>query len=137
MTLLVVLFICSLLVNCLLGWYVARLLKKYLPWSEDIDDLSYRLGEYHYHIKVVSEMESFYGDEILMNLLKHSREVHTEVQEFREAYSLIPIEDDDDEETLALEEGVLDGDNYSDEEEDDTSEEKAPFQRKAIFHQGP
>ena len=34
-------------------------------------------------------MESFYGEEILMNLLRHSRSISEEVDEFRVAYSLM------------------------------------------------
>lgn len=124
----VVALLASLAVNGLLVWYLIRLMKKYLPWSEDIEDLKDVLSEYHFHIKVVSEMESFYGDEIILNLLKHSRAVVDEVETFSKAYSLLGEDDELDE----LEEGYLDGD----EEEDNPGEEEAPLQRKVVFHQG-
>lgn len=119
----------SVVINVLAVWYIITLLRKYLPISEDLEDLFERLAEYHFHIKTVSEMESFYGEPILLNLLKHSKAITEEVDEFRAAYSLL---DEEDDEPLELEEGELDGDQ----EEEDTSEEAASFQRKAVFHQG-
>jgi hypothetical protein len=46
-------------------------------------------------------MQSFYGDEILLNLLRHSKTVVHEVGEFKKAYSLL----DEPDEVLELEEG--------------------------------
>lgn len=110
-------FVISLVVNGLLGWYVVRLLRKYVPISEDLEDLFEHLDEYHFHIKTVSEMESFYGEEILLNLLRHSRAVVQEVDEFRAAYSLLDEYEDFDE----FEEGEIDGDQK---EENDINQEK-------------
>ena len=66
--------------NALAIWYINKLLNKYLPISDDLDDLFSRLDEYHFHIKTVAEMESFYGDEILRNLLLHSKSIVLEVE---------------------------------------------------------
>ncbi|HUW47952.1 MAG TPA: hypothetical protein VMW36_04320 [Patescibacteria group bacterium] len=117
--------IASLAVNGLFGWYIYRIFKKYMPWSEDIDDLFFRLDEYHRHIKLVSEMETFYGDEILLNLLRHSHDVSNEVEKFRDAYSLL----DDDGELLDEDElDLLEG-------EEDENEERAtprPIQGESL-----
>jgi len=78
----------SIVLNLICLWYIASLLRKYIPFSTDLEDLFDRLSEYGFHIKTVSEMESFYGDEILMNLLRHSRSITEEVNDFRKAYSI-------------------------------------------------
>lgn len=124
----------SIIINVLVLWYIAKLLKKYIPISEDLEDLFERLHEYHTHIKVVSEMESFYGDEILMNLLRHSRTITNIVDEFRETYSLIDEEDPED--LSELEEGEELDDDQRDQKEDHPGEAKASLQRKVVFHQG-
>jgi len=124
-----ILLVLSVTANVLTIWYAISLLKKYLPISEDLEDLFERLDEYHFHTKTVSEMESFYGDEILLNLLRHSKSIVQEVDEFRAAYSLL----DQDDELLELEEGEIIDDNQ---DQNDPSEEEASFQRKAIFHEG-
>lgn len=110
MTVFLVLFlILSLSVNGLLGWYIVRLLRMYLPMSADFENLFDKLDEYHFHIDRVSEMESFYGDEIILNLLRHSRSITDEVDIFKRAYSLF------DSEPLELEEGEeLDGEQEED-----------------------
>lgn len=114
-----VVLIVSIIVNFILVWYIARLLKKYFPISEDLEDLFARLEEYHFHIRTVSEMESFYGDEIIVNLLRHSRSITKEVDQFREAYSLLGEDYDLLEEEN--EEGGTDGNRTDSEEKDDAS----------------
>jgi|AntAceMinimDraft_11_1070367.scaffolds.fasta_scaffold18681_3 hypothetical protein len=96
-----VVLLLSLALNVITIWYIIKLLKKYVPISEDLIDLFEKLEEYHFHVKTVSEMQSFYGDEILLNLLRHSKTVVHEVGEFKKAYSLL----DEPDEVLELEEG--------------------------------
>ena len=117
MTLVYLILLVSLALNILVIWYAVRLLLKYFPMSEDIEDLFESLNQYHFHIKTVSEMESFYGDDILLNLLKHSKAITDEVDKFRGAYSLL---DDTEEETL---DGGETEDDDESKNEDDTSKE--------------
>lgn len=88
------LLVVSILINVLSIWYIIRLLRKYIPISEDLEDLFERLDGYHLHVKTVTLMESYYGDDILMNLLRHSRAIKDEVEEFKMAYSLLDEEID-------------------------------------------
>lgn len=110
------LLVASVVLNVLLAWYIIVLLRKYLPISQDLEDLFDFLAEYHFHIKTVSEMESFYGEPILLNLLRHSKAVAEEVDNFRAAYSLL---DEEEEEPLELEEGE---ETDGDQEEDDLTD---------------
>jgi len=135
MSVLILVFIASLLLNGLLGWYVYRLLRRYYPLSEDIEDLHDTLEKYHFHIKTVSEMESFYGDDIILNLLRHSKAISSEVKDFRKAYSLAEAADFDEDGELNGEEEGTEG-SEGKEEKDDPSEEDKALQRKVIFHQG-
>lgn len=79
----------SLAMNMVAVWYIYSLLKKYYPISGDLEDLFELLEEYHFHIKSVTQMESFYGEPILMNLLRHSRAIKEEVDKFRTEYSIL------------------------------------------------
>ena len=49
------------------------------------------------HLSAIYELETFYGDETLQNLLKHSRQVVDEIKMYKDVYTLtneeIEIED--------------------------------------------
>jgi hypothetical protein len=118
-------------VSSSLGWYNYKLVSKYKYYSDDVETLNDVLGEYTEHVKIVTEMESFYGDEIIMNLLAHSRAIKAEVQDFSDSYSMEVLTNDDEEE------GYEDDDAWDTEEEDDASEApQASRNRQTIFHQG-
>ena len=68
-----VLLALSILANGFLIWYVIRLLKKFLNVSEELEDLFVVLEEYSEHADVVYNLERFYGDTTLENLMRHTK----------------------------------------------------------------
>jgi|19_taG_2_1085344.scaffolds.fasta_scaffold119227_1 hypothetical protein len=89
-TLFVVSTICtiSILLNILSFWYIKAILKKLLYVSDNIGDLQERLGNYAEHIESMYQMETFYGDETLQNLISHSKEIVDMIRDYEDIYSL-------------------------------------------------
>ena len=53
-------------------------------FSENINDLLDTLANYSKHVKSVYGLESFYGDQVLHKLLKHSQEIVEQIETFDE-----------------------------------------------------
>jgi hypothetical protein len=81
----VILFL-SIAINALLGWYMINLLKKFLFLSDNIDELFDQLEGYTVHIDNVHSLETFYGEPVLQNLMNHSKDVVSYVDEFRNSF---------------------------------------------------
>tara|TARA_R100000657_G_C4580729_1_gene43034 strand:- start:123 stop:404 length:282 start_codon:yes stop_codon:yes gene_type:complete len=84
----------SAVLNVLLVWYVIKLLRRFLAFQDELDEFSLKLEEYHGHIDIIYNLERFYGDATLKNLLVHSRNVAEECKQFRSF--LTEQEDDED-----------------------------------------
>lgn len=92
----VILFL-SIAINALLGWYMVRLLKRFLFLSDNLDDLFERIDGYTLHIENVHGLETFYGEPVLQNLMNHSKDIAEYVDDFRNIF-------DDTKDTLELDE---------------------------------
>ena len=78
----------SILINVFLIWYLARLLKKFLNISEEMEELFLALEEFSEHVDIVNKMERFYGDETLENLMRHSKATADQAENFRIIYDM-------------------------------------------------
>ena len=90
-----ILFGVSLVINILLGWYIVQLLKRFLAFQEELDYFMERLEEYDGHLDTINNLERFYGDETLANLVRHSKDI---VKECKDIRSIVEDNYDDDEE---------------------------------------
>jgi peroxiredoxin len=72
----------------LLVWYGYKLVKKSLGFSENIHFITDDMGEFVSHLEAVYEMQTFYGDETLQNLLLHSKRLADDIEEFKIHYVL-------------------------------------------------
>ena len=77
------LFFLSVVLNVFFVWYVIKLLRRFLSFQDELDEFSLRLEEYHGHIEIIYNLERFYGDETLGNLLRHSKSLVEECQKFQ------------------------------------------------------
>tara|TARA_R110000824_G_scaffold386100_1_gene580591 strand:- start:598 stop:894 length:297 start_codon:yes stop_codon:yes gene_type:complete len=73
----------SIVVNVVFVWYFMRLLRRLLFFQDELDAFSLHLEEYNGHVDIVCNLERFYGDETLGNLLRHSRGVTEECKQFQ------------------------------------------------------
>ena len=77
------LFSLSVILNVFLIWYVVKLLRRFLAFQDELDEFSLMLEEYQGHIDVIYNLERFYGDSTLKNLLVHSKSVAEECKQFQ------------------------------------------------------
>ena len=92
--------ILSLILNILLGWYIAQLIKRFLGVSEGLDDFFDVLEEFSGHLEVINNMETYYGDATLQNLVEHSKDIVFISKSLRTLYDVDyePAEEEEDEE---------------------------------------
>lgn len=100
MILLSVILTLSIAINIVLGWYLFRLLKRFLFLSDNLDDLFDQLDGYTLHIENVHSLETFYGEPVLQNLMNHSKEVVDYIDDFRNDFDDTKdvLEDDEEQE---------------------------------------
>ena len=77
------LFFLSVVLNVFFVWYVIKLLRRFLSFQDELDEFSLKLEEYHGHIDIIYNLERFYGDDTLKNLLVHSKGIADECKQFQ------------------------------------------------------
>ena len=65
-------------------WYAVRVSRTLIYFSENMNDLLEVLSDYSNHVKSVYGLESFYGEQVLHNLLKHSQDIVEQIETFEE-----------------------------------------------------
>ena len=78
-----ILFFLSVILNISFVWYLQKLLRRFLAFQDELDEFSIRLEEYHGHIDIIYNLERFYGDDTLKNLLVHSKSIADECKQFQ------------------------------------------------------
>ena len=80
--------------------YLRWILKKMAFLSENIGDLLSSLGGFSKHLEAIYELETFYGDVTLKNLIQHSKNIVKDIELYKEIYTLFQEEDDEELEKL-------------------------------------
>ena len=88
----------SVIFNSICIWYIVQLLRRFLDISENLENFFEVLKEYETHVDVVYNLERFYGDSTLQNLLRHTKDIVKESNLIRELYD-IDFENTEDENT--------------------------------------
>jgi len=84
----------SIILNVFLFWYIAQLISRLVIFQEEIDSFAEKLDEYSKHVDILYNLERFFGDETLANLLRHSKSI---VAECKELQSWVKNEDYEEE----------------------------------------
>ena len=82
-----VLFI-SVVFNVVIFAYARAAITRLLSFSEELGDLQQMINAFAAHLKTVYELESFYGDDTLKNLLHHAISFNEQLDTFEYIYSL-------------------------------------------------
>ena len=94
----------SVSINIFFVWYLSRLTEMLMFFSGNLNDLLDIIADFTGHIRSVYELETFYGDKTLHNLLLHGERVVQQVEKFEEIIYLTedeePIEEDIGEQEL-------------------------------------
>ena len=88
----------SLLLNVVLFWYVYNILKKHTIIFDVTEDFLTGLENFSKHLESLYEMETYYGDETLKELLRHSVRVVEETKEYVEIYNVSEVDEEETEE---------------------------------------
>ena len=78
----------SVVLNIFLIWYARNTLKNLLYLSDNLGLLYEIVLDISLHLKEVSELERFYGDPTLTNLLEHSNVLRSELEKYEEIFLL-------------------------------------------------
>ena len=85
--------ILSIVGNLCCIWYIRKLLSKLLFVSQNLGDLVQLIKAYSLHLKVINDMELYYGDETIMFLIKHTKSLLLLLEEYEDVYEITnPIE---------------------------------------------
>jgi hypothetical protein len=68
--------------NIFLLLYIRNLITRFVLISDEVNEMKRMLQHYSSHLESVYEMETFYGDETLHNMLQHSRDIGVEIENF-------------------------------------------------------
>ena len=113
----------ALLAICVfLIWYGRKLLSNLLYLSENIGDLLAIMKNFSLHLESINEMELYYGDPTLENLLTHCSEIATEIEVFQEIIQLSEI---------SISETQTDSEEELNEESNKQNEQNNPTEKKA------
>ncbi len=111
-----IILLISVLVNFFFVWYLSRLTKTLMFFSENLNDLLEIVAGFTSHVRSVYGLETFYGDETLLNLMQHGESVVQQLEKFEEIIYLT-----EDEETNE--------DNVDEQELDPLAEEPSPSEK--------
>lgn len=89
----IVLLSTSVIINIGLVFYARWLIKILQTKEEETNNISEILAEYVAHVKSVHEMEMFYGDQTLMSLIDHGKNLVNKIEDFD--YILYEREDEE------------------------------------------
>ena len=118
---LVIGLVLSVSLNVIFFWYIRKTTGRLLFISENLNDLITLIGVYRKHIKTVYEMEMFYGDETLQNLIDHTNSLYSVLEDYEDVVYLT--------EPLTFIEN--NEDNLNDNEE--TNEESRPSEEDVLY----
>ena len=78
----------SVSVNIFLIWYCRSLLRRMFFISEHMVTLVEEIVYFHEHLSKLNEMEVFYGDETIGDLIRHSNGLIETLEDFEEIYTM-------------------------------------------------
>jgi len=90
---LIIALVISVGINIFFLLYVRWLLKNFTFLSENIYNLLESAETFSNHLTAVYELETFYGDETLQNLLTHARQVVEDIKVYKDIYTITNDED--------------------------------------------
>ena len=88
MIILILFLVLSISLNILLVWYVKKILEDLFFVSETIGGLFQEIGQFSEHLKSVHELETYYGDTVLQNLIRHSTDIVGSIKEYENVFEL-------------------------------------------------
>ena len=83
-----ILFSVSLIINIIFIWYLRQLATQFTSFRNNFEEFIYVVDQYKEHVSEVSQMEAYFGDETITNLLRHTVEILEFVDSYSQSFSL-------------------------------------------------
>jgi len=81
-----IILVLSIALNFLLGWYVVKLLQKIRTFTDGIFDIVEKLQLLSGHLETIYQLEMFYGEPVMQNLIKHLKVIVLDIKVFRDSF---------------------------------------------------
>ncbi len=111
----------SLILNGFLVWYSISAIKKLQFMSNSFEELDSNIQSFGNHLKAMHELEMYYGDQTLQNLIRHSKELLESFGEIRKDYEIFN--------------GDIDEDKFFEEEKNEDDTTNAQHNGKVLLHE--
>ena len=85
-------------------WYIRKFLLETNLLEENTTLIMEKIDRFSEHIEGIYELEMFYGDQNLENLLEHSRQLVNDFIDFQEQHFDVEVEEEEELEQYAEEE---------------------------------
>tara|TARA_R110002110_G_scaffold46815_4_gene141104 strand:+ start:278 stop:619 length:342 start_codon:yes stop_codon:yes gene_type:complete len=83
----------SVALNIFFIFYLKWLLKNFTFLSENVYNLLETVDTFSNHLSAIYELETFYGDETLQNLLTHAKQVVDEIGTYKDIFTITSDEE--------------------------------------------
>ena len=83
----------SVALNIFFIFYLKWLLKNFTFLSENVYNLLETVDTFSNHLSAIYELETFYGDETLQNLLTHAKQVVDEIGAYKDIFTITSDEE--------------------------------------------
>ena len=110
--LLITLLILSIGINILLIWYTRKMLNKFYYASVGASEIFTKFDTYREHLKTIFELELFYGDKNLKEVIEHTKEMLLLLKKYNGVFSFTQA---DLEDILKEEDTIQDDENNREE----------------------
>lgn len=82
-----ILFLISLIINIVLVWYVRKILSSVYAAAIAASSIFTRLDTYKSHLKSIYELQMFYGDKNLKEIIDHTNDLIEFLKKYEAVYS--------------------------------------------------
>lgn len=113
-----IIFIFSLAINVVLVWYVKHLINDLYDLSQQVEEVIIDLQVYGKHIEGIYGLQAYHGDETLMALVEHTKQIAARMSSFTTMFSDTETQDE------------------TDDEEEAGTPEQVPQEEKHVFYAG-
>jgi len=76
----------SIIIIICLCWFIYNLMNRLENVTEDIEELFVGFYDLSEHLQSIHELEMFYGEPVLQDLIEHTKKVVQDIEDYKEMY---------------------------------------------------
>ena len=90
----------SLFINMGAVWYIVQLLREMKLYHDRFVEVNYMIRDYRNHLEAVYELDMFYGDTTLSELLRHTKDLSNDIENYTDDFPFGDLEQSQEEESF-------------------------------------